>query len=88
MGRISPHDQFFSTDAVCGVCDKYQVCLWRAHNPNLTIRLPSRLIIFHRPYHYLYHVGGGGVDNDDEHQQQLHHHHHQHPHHLEQLQPV
>ena len=25
MGRISPHEQFFSTDAVCHVCDKYQV---------------------------------------------------------------
>ena len=25
VGRISPHDHFFSTDAVCGVCDKYQV---------------------------------------------------------------
>ena len=29
IGRISPHDQFFPTDAFCGVCDKYQVCLWK-----------------------------------------------------------
>ena len=31
MGRISPHDQFFSTDAVCDVCDKYEV--WPQASP-------------------------------------------------------
>ena len=90
------HNQFHNWPLMMRICSlvrtslpsrKPACCLWRAHNLNLTIHLPSCLIISHHAYHCHDEDGGRGDDNDDDDNQQ-HQHLHQHHHHLERVQPV